>query len=106
MNGYVFVLDEESSEDNLVALNVGLPDGHLLQIWAEVTLEGRTAILRQFAIYSRDTKPYALGAARLLRLAQAAMEEFDVDSIRIEEARRTSGANPNRTLKTIDLKRR
>jgi hypothetical protein len=39
-------------------------------------------------------------------MAQAAMEEFDVDCIRIEEARRISGANPGRTIGSIEFRRR
>ncbi len=106
MTGFAFEPDKELSEGNLLALNVVVPDGRSLQVWAEVALEGRTAVLRQLAIYGRGAQPQVLGAAMLLQLAQAAMEEFDVDSIRIEEARRTSGANPNRTVKTIEIRRR
>lgn len=106
MNGFTIAVNDRLSEGNLVALDVGLPDGQLLTVWAEVVLEGRTALLRQFAIYRHEERSSMPGAALLLRLAQAVMEEFDVDLIRIEEARRTSGANPNRTVKTIEIRRR
>lgn len=106
MHGFTFRLDDELTEGNSVALTVVLPDGRSLQIWAETFLHDRAVTLRQFAIYGHDVLPQKLGAGLLLQLAQAVMEEFDVDSIRIEEARRTSGANPNRTLKTIEIRRR
>jgi hypothetical protein len=35
----------------------------------------------------------------------AAMEVFDVDRIRIEEARRTSGAHAGRVVKTLTFRR-
>jgi hypothetical protein len=38
-------------------------------------------------------------------MARAAMEVFDVDCIRIEEARRTTGAHAGRTVKTITFRR-
>lgn len=106
MTRFVFDLNDKLSEDNLVALDVVLPNGHSLTVWAEVALDGRTVVLRQFAIYSHEDRPNMPGMAMLLRLAEAVMEEYDVDLIRIEEARRTSGANPNRTVKTINLRRR
>jgi hypothetical protein len=106
MTAFIFDLNERLTEGNLVALDVILPNGHSLTLWAEVALEGRIAVLRQFAIYSHEERPNMPGMTTLFRLAQAVMEEFDVDLIRIEEARRTSGANPNRTVQTIDLKRR
>jgi len=47
--------------------------------------------------------PNDFGIAGLRKLARAAMEEFDVDCIRIEEARRTSGAG--RTVERIEFRR-
>ncbi|MGE0119871.1 MAG: hypothetical protein AB7S71_10960 [Dongiaceae bacterium] len=105
-HGFVFVLDEELSEDDLVALVVTTPAGQTVQIWAEVELIGRTATLRQFAIYGVDVSAKELGLAALRAMARAAMEDFDVDCIRIEEARRTSGANPGRTARSIEFRRR
>lgn len=45
-------------------------------------------------------------ALRLRDMARAAMEVFDVDGIRIEEARRTSGAGPGRVVRAIEFRRR
>jgi hypothetical protein len=105
-HGFVFVLDEELSEDNLVALVVMTPSGRVVQVWSEVELVERTVILRQFAIYGVDVGAKELGPAVIRTMAQAAMEEFDVDCIRIEEARRISGANPGRTIRSVEFRRR
>jgi len=51
IHGFGFVLDEELSEADLVAVVVTTPSGQRLQLWAEVELSGRTLTLRQFAIY-------------------------------------------------------
>ena len=75
-------------------------------MWAEVELTGRTAILRQFAIYGVNVGARELGFGALRAMANAAMEEFDVDCLRIEEARRTSGAVPGRTIKFLEFRRR
>jgi hypothetical protein len=101
---FSFALDEELSEGDVVAITVATPDGRTLQLYSEVELRGRIAILRQFAIYGLDIGAGQLGSRVLRRLAQAVMEEFDVDVIRIEEARRTSGANPGRSL-TLEFQR-
>jgi hypothetical protein len=102
--GFLFVVDEELSEGDLVAVIVTTPAGRTLQLYAEVELVERTVVLRQFAIYGVNAMEGEVGPTTLRKLARAAMEEFDVDHIRIEEARRTSGANPGRAL-TIEFKR-
>src|SRR5438132_10336228 len=83
-HGFLFPLDEELSEHNLVAVVVTTPTNRAIQIWTEVELAGRTAILRQFAIYGIDAAPRHIGAVTLRAMARAAMEEFNVDCIRIE----------------------
>jgi hypothetical protein len=98
-HGFTFELDEELSEGNPVAMAASAPTGEVVQLYAEAELAGRTLILRQFAIYAANVTSNELGMTVLRRLARAAMEEFDVDCIRIEEARRTSGANPGRTIR-------
>jgi hypothetical protein len=105
-HGFGFALDAELSEDSLVAVIVTTPAGRTVQIWAEVELAGRTAILRQFAIYGVGVGRGGLGLAMLRSMALAAMETFDVDCIRIEEARRTAPAAPTRVLRPIEFKRR
>ena len=103
---FVFALDEELSEDNLVAMTVTTPSGQTLQLWSEVELREGIAILRQFAIYGANTQPGEFGQALLRDLAQAAMEEFDVDLIRIEETRRAKGQGPGRAVTTLQFRRR
>lgn len=105
-DGFTFTLDEELSEDDLVALIVTTPSGETVQLYAEVELTGRTIILRQFAIYGVSVGAREFGAPALRSMARAGMEAFDVDCIRIEEARRTSGASPGRTLRPIEFRRR
>ncbi len=105
-HGFSFELDEELSEGNLAAVIATAPAGKVLQLWAEVELIGRTVVLRQFAIYGVNATARELGPTLLRRMAHAAMEEFDVDCIRIEEARRTSGARPGRAVGTVEFRRR
>lgn len=105
-HGFTFVLDEELSEDDLVAVSVTTPSGKTVHIYAEVELAARTVVLRQFAIYGVNVTTGELGATLLRNMARAAMEDFDVDCIRIEEARRTSGARSGRTVRTIEFRRR
>lgn len=102
---FSFEIDEELSEDNLVALTVTTPSGKIVQVWTEVELDRRAAVLRQFAIYGVDLGPGGLGGTELRQMARAAMEVFDVDRIRIEEARRTTDAHAGRTVKTITFRR-
>jgi hypothetical protein len=104
-HGFHFVLDEELSEADLVAIVVTTPAGQRLQLWAEVELSGRTLTLRQFAIYGLTVAGGELGWIVLRRMAHAAMEAFDVDRIRVEEARRTSGAHPGRIARLVEFRR-
>jgi len=103
---FAFELDEELSAGDLIALRVMLPSGARLQVWTQVELAARIAVLRQFAIYGVDVATGGLGWALLRQLADAAMETFDVDCIRIEEARRTSGAGPGRRVGVLTFRRR
>ncbi|MCK4869165.1 MAG: hypothetical protein KAT39_14025 [Alphaproteobacteria bacterium] len=105
-DGFVFVLDEELSEDDLVAMTVTTPSGQSLQLWAEVELSEGAAILRQFAIYGANAQPGEFGQTLLRDLAQAAMEEFDVDLIRIEETRRAKDQGPGRAVRPLRFRRR
>ena len=104
--GFRFEIDEELSEGELVALEVATPGGRVVQVWTEVELIGRIAVLRQFAIYGVTAAAGEIGARVLRDMARAAMEVFDVDGIRIEEARRTSGAGPGRVVRAVEFRRR
>ena len=105
-HGYTFALDEELTTGDLVAVMVTTPSGKRVQLWAEVEIRDRVIVLRQFAIYGVDAGPRELGLRALRNLAHAALEVFNVDIIRIEEARRTAGANPGRTVPSIEFRRR
>jgi hypothetical protein len=105
-HGYVFELDEELSEGDCVGAVVITPKGEKMELYAEVELSGRALTLRQFAIYGQGIGANAIGLIGLRQLASAAMEVFDVDSIRIEKAWRTSGANPGRDTRPIEFRRR
>jgi hypothetical protein len=47
---------------------------------------GRNLVIRQFSIFGEEVTAGYLGAVTLRAMARDAMETFDVDSIRIEEA--------------------
>jgi len=103
---YVFELDEELSDSDLVALTVTTPLGHRIQVWSQVELNGREVLLRQFAIYGLNMASGDFGLGELRRLVDATMEAFDVDSIQIDETRRTSGAGAGRVLRPLVFRRR
>lgn len=102
---FEFEIDDSLSDGNVVTALVTTPSGKVLEVISEVELVGRMLIFRQFAIWGVDLGPGELGWPTLRSLVRAVMETFDVDFIRIEEAWRTSGANPNRTTKTIEFRR-
>jgi len=104
MAAFRFDVIDGLTEGANVAVLVTTPDGKGAQLYGEVALDGRNLIIRQFAIYGAEVTIGYLGAAVLRAMARDAMETFDVDSIRIEEARRISGANPGRTL-TLTFRR-
>ena len=104
-HGFIFVLDEEISEGNFVAFIVTTPSGITVHIWFELELNGRAAILHQFLIDGLKGKPVVLGPTVLRNMARAAMEEYNVDCIRIEKALRTTGAGPGRIATAIEFRR-
>ena len=91
------VLDDLTDGPN-VAVSVTTPEGKAVQLYGEAVLDGRNLVIRQFSIFGEKVAAGYLGVANLRAMARDAMETFDVDSIRIEEARRISGANPGRAL--------
>jgi hypothetical protein len=95
-DGFLFELVEDLCEGSLVAVDVTTPSRQRVQIWTDVELIGRTAVLRQFSIYGVTVGSRELGPAMLRRMVRAAMEIYDVDCIRIEEALRVSGASRRR----------
>lgn len=101
----LFEIDPGLSSDDLVALTVTLPGGETLSIWSQVELAGRTAILRQFAIYGADDQHLRIGPRLLREMIRTALEVFDVDCIQVVEARRTSGAGPGRIVPRLTFRR-
>jgi hypothetical protein len=104
-HGFTFEIDEVLSEGSLLGLTVTMPTGAVVELWAEVELRDRTAILSQFAIYAVPASGPGPRPALLRKMALAAMEEFDVDCIRIEEALRTTGPRTGRTVERITFSR-
>jgi hypothetical protein len=103
--GFSFELNPVLTADNLVAFAIRVPDGRHVEVWGEVELQGRHVTVRQFAIYGIGFAATELGLTLLREMARAALEAFDVDTIRIDAARRTSGANPGRTAASIEFRR-
>lgn len=108
---YQFAILDELSEGSLVAITARRSGGGEILIWAEIELDGREAILRQPFISGFDSATNRdlqgqLNQRGVRRLAQEAMEQFDVDCIRIEQARRISGANPGRSIKCLVFRRK
>lgn len=104
--GFVFEEEPDLTGGDLLAPIVTLPNGEQLRLWSQVELVRDEVILRQFSIYGAQDGPLKLGVAMLRRLAQAAMETFDVACIRVVEASRTSGASPGRRPPTITFRRK
>lgn len=105
-DNFDFVLDEELSEGDLVAMFVTTPCGKSVHVWAEIELDGQIAILRQFDIFGVNVSKGGLGSVPLREMAQAAMEVFNVDLIRIEETRRVSSKGPGRAVRPLRFRRR
>jgi hypothetical protein len=97
------ILDDLSEGPNLAILAT-TSEGKSVQLYGEVALVGRNVVVRQFAIYGAEVTAGYLGLVALRAMVRDAMETFGVDSIRIEEARRISGANPGRTLSLTFLR--
>jgi hypothetical protein len=76
---------------------------HIISIIAEVTFEGRVAMLWNGHIGGDGAN--TLGAALLRSLTRWAMEFLDVDELRIAGATRTSGAGPGRIPSVLVFRR-
>lgn len=105
MRRFHFEFPSAFREDNLVALKATAPSGEELLVWAEVSLGVREIVLRQLAIWGVNIGPNEFGVRLLRQAAQDFMEEFDVDTLRIVQARRTSGAHPQRSLQDVVIRR-
>jgi hypothetical protein len=99
-----FTIDDELSGGELVGVVVQASNGLDLVLWAQVELTGREVVLRQMYFEQRNAGDGSVLGMRSA-LAQAAMEVFDVDRIRIEGARRTSGIRPGRIVRTFVFER-
>ena len=94
---------ERQMDWNLLELEFDEPDTvqarltngkHEILLLAELTLNGRQAVLRKLHIEGAGANTMGLGALR--RLMKWAKKHLDVDHLRIEGATRTSGASPGR----------
>lgn len=72
LHGFVFLIEEELCEGNLIALTVTTPSGNIVQVWSEIELVQRTAVLRQLAVYGVDVSFGELGLTALRNMAHAA----------------------------------
>ena len=93
------------SAGDILTLRITAPFGRV-DVQGEVEFDGSTLVLRGFNIEGVDIGAGALGVRALRELAQVAMEVFDVDTIRIASARRTSGAGRNRYTATLQFRRK
>lgn len=99
-----FAIDDELSDEDLVGVVVKASNGLHLMLWAQVELTDKDVVLRQLYVERRDLNNWSIMGMRRA-IAQAAREVFDVDRIRIEEARRTSGVRPGRIAGTLVFER-
>jgi hypothetical protein len=104
--GFSFELDAGLTEGNFLVFSVHIPDGRRVDILGEFELHAGQVNIRQFGIYGVGFAARDLGPSVLREMARAALEGFDVQIIRIDGARRTSGANPGRTVGSIAFRRK
>ena len=105
--GFTFEIDEGLCLENMGALRITVPSGKAFGILADMrVLDDTTLVLSGLSVYGLNAAPGEIGAVVLRQAIYAAMEVFDVDCIRIEEARRHSGAGPGRAVKPIEVRRR
>ena len=80
-----------------------------VQVYAEVTAEGSTAVVKNLAIYPADSegaiKAGYTATRQGLRAIQAELKEAGFTQMRVENAYRIGGINPGRfTTFTVPLK--
>jgi hypothetical protein len=86
---------EELELDTADAVRAVLRGGEqVVEFVADLELGDRHAVLSGLHVYGPG--PNSLGIAGLRELIRWAMEQLDVDELRIEGATRTSGASPGR----------
>jgi hypothetical protein len=97
-----FELLRDMTEHPVVTLRVSTQGG-VLEWMGEPEFHERTLRIR--GAHAGGLEANRVGAGNLLQLAQALMEELDVDEIVIEGADRTSGSGPGRGPARIRLRR-
>lgn len=102
---FSLVVVEDQSEGDILTVRLIMPSGQL-DVQAEAHLDQRTLTLARFNIEGIDIGVNDVGAGGLLRLAQLAMEVFDVDCLRIDPSRRTSGARRFRYTAPLTFRRK
>src|SRR3984885_4365666 len=91
------------TSDPVVTVLVLTPDGKL-KFMADPEQQGTTLILH--GTHVQDGHANAIGAGKLMALAQALMERMDYDAPVVEGAVRTTGANPGRRQAPMRFTRR
>jgi hypothetical protein len=99
-----FELIADLTDDPVVTLAVGTPDG-VLMFAAEPWALGTTLVLRGTHVQFAGPAT-AIGAANLMVIAQVVMERMGFDGLVVEGALRTTGANPGRRPRVLRFTRR
>jgi len=97
-----FDIIDDMTVDPVVTVLVSTPDGPL-EFMAEPEAHGTTLVLHRLHVQSVRQ---AVGAANLMVLARALLEEMGFDEFVVEGAIRTTGANPGHRPRTLRFSRR
>jgi len=89
-------------DGDVVEVEVWSGDIHIVFV-ADVRLEGDTVVIAE--LHVEGPGPGTAGIAILRSTARLVMEHFDVRELRVEGARRTSGAGPGRIPGPFRLRR-
>ena len=88
-------LDEEMSQGNVITLVLETPDGPIELMGYVTDLNQKELRVQQVHIQGAGAPPVT--SVKLQVMAEAVMEALHVDTVQIQGAARSSGANPGRT---------